>query len=489
MKVIMVLFDSLNRNFLEPYGCKETITPNFKRLSEKSVTFDTCYAGSLPCIPARRELHTSRYNFLHRCWGPIEPFDDSFTEILKTNKVYSHLISDHFHYIQDGGATYNHRYSSFEIVRGQEGDKWKASVEDPVIPEHIGNCWRQDVVNREYMKTEDKHPLNQIFTLGIEFLEKNKNADNWFLQLETYDPHEPYFTYEKYRELYPHKYSGPHYDWPQYKKVDESEEYVNHIRCEYSALLSMCDNYLGKLLDYMDNNNMWKDTMLIVNTDHGFLLGEHDCYAKNIHPQYEEISHIPLFIWNPKKKIANERRKSLVQTMDLSVTILDFFNIEKTKDMEGHSLNQVIENDNPVREYALFGIHGREVYITDGHYVYRRGYNKINRPIFNYTQIPTHMDQLFSIKEMKTAKLHKGFKFTKETPVMQIESFNRIEREGNSLYDLYKDPKQENPIDDKEIENTMIKNMILLMIKNDAPEEQYERLNLKKEYEEIKMEL
>ena len=98
MKAIMVMFDSLNRDFLSPYGCDWTITPNFRRLAEHSVTFSRSYAGSLPCMPARRELHTGRYNFLHRCWGPVEPFDDSMPEILKAHDVWTHLVSDHYHY-------------------------------------------------------------------------------------------------------------------------------------------------------------------------------------------------------------------------------------------------------------------------------------------------------------------------------------------------------------------------------------------------------
>ena len=77
MKAVMLMFDSLNREMLEPYGCSRIRTPNFKRLARRSVRFDQCYAGSLPCMPARRELHTGRYNFLHRSWGPVEPFDDS----------------------------------------------------------------------------------------------------------------------------------------------------------------------------------------------------------------------------------------------------------------------------------------------------------------------------------------------------------------------------------------------------------------------------
>jgi Arylsulfatase A and related enzymes len=66
MRAVMVMYDSLNKAFLEPYGNDWVQTPNFTRLAAQAVTFDSFYAGSLPCMPARRELHTGRYNFLHR---------------------------------------------------------------------------------------------------------------------------------------------------------------------------------------------------------------------------------------------------------------------------------------------------------------------------------------------------------------------------------------------------------------------------------------
>ncbi|MGI8768772.1 MAG: sulfatase-like hydrolase/transferase [Propionibacteriaceae bacterium] len=94
MKAIMVMFDSLNRHLLPPYGPTFVHAPNFQRLAERTATFDNCYAGSMPCLPARRELHTGRYNFLHRSWGPLEPFDDSVPELLRTAGVHSHLTSD-----------------------------------------------------------------------------------------------------------------------------------------------------------------------------------------------------------------------------------------------------------------------------------------------------------------------------------------------------------------------------------------------------------
>lgn len=73
MCAIMVMFDSLNRKMLSPYGCDWTKTPNFAQLEEKALMFDTCFVGSMPCMPARRELHTGRYNFLYRSWGRWSP--------------------------------------------------------------------------------------------------------------------------------------------------------------------------------------------------------------------------------------------------------------------------------------------------------------------------------------------------------------------------------------------------------------------------------
>lgn len=485
MRAIMLLFDTLNRRMLEPYGCDWTKTPNFKRLSEKTVTFDNCYAGSLPCMPARRELHTGRYNFLHRAWGPMEPYDDSMPEMLKSHQIYTHMISDHQHYWEDGGATYHQRYNSWESVRGQEGDSWKGEVREPEIPKHLGRMWRQDIINRQYITAEDQYPLAQVFKLGMEFLETNREQDNWFLHWECFDPHEPFNSPEKYKNLYPHDYDGPQFDWPEYREVTETRQQVDHCRYEYAALLSMCDEYLGRFLDFMDEHDMWKDTMVIVNTDHGFLLGEHDLWAKSVHPWYNEMVHIPLFIWDPRCNIRNERRKSLVQNIDIPVTLLNYFGIGPTKDMQGHDLSQVIKQDQPVREYALFGMHGAQVNITDGHYVYMRSPVEENKPLYQYTQMPTHMRCLFSVEEMRTAVLYPGFDFTKGTPVMRIDAVEDASgdtaakyTQGTVLYDLNQDPFQCNPIQDEETEQKMVTNMIRLMEACDAPEEQYTRLGL-----------
>ena len=487
MRAIMLMFDTLNRRMLSAYGCQWTKTPNFQRLAERTVVFDNCYAGSLPCMPARRELHTGRYNFLHRSWGPLEPFDDSIPEMIGKTGIHTHMITDHQHYWEDGGATYHNRYASYEFVRGQEGDRWKGDVKDPDIPEHLGRLWRQDVVNREYFIKAGKQPLDDVFRLGLEFLEKNKDEDNWLLHWECFDPHEPFFTEnDRYIGMYPDDYKGPQFDWPDYTEVTESEDAIQHCRYKYAALLTKCDECLGYFIDFMDAHDMWKDTLVIVNTDHGFFLGEHDFWGKSAHPWYNETAHIPLFIWDPRSGQKGERREALVQNIDVAVTVLRYFGIDKTHDMLGQDLCQTIDHDEIVREYALFGLHGAHVNITDGRYVYMRApRSEDNTPLYNYTDMPTHMRCLFSIDEMRQAELYHGFSFTKGTPVLRIPSVE--DKTGDTaakhkmetmLFDLATDPEQKHPIHDDAIEKRMIDALKAEMKKNDAPVEQYERLGL-----------
>jgi len=415
----------------------------------------------------------------------------SLPAILKKNGIYTHLVSDHYHYWEDGGSTYHNRYNTWEIERGQEGDNWKGCVKDPEPKERIGRIWRQDDVNREYMQTEEEMPQYRTFQKGLEFINTNKDQDNWFLQIETFDPHEPFFSMEEWQNLYPHDCSGPKFDWPEYAKVSETPEQVEHIRHLYGVMMSMCDNYLGKVLDIMDANNMWEDTMLIVNTDHGYLLGEHGWWAKCVIPFYNEVAHTLLFIWDPRSGKSGEKRKSLVQTINLAPTLLDYFAIQPTEDMTGKVLKDTIEKDNPVREAALFGMHGGHINCTDGRYVYMLAPQKPKPEtptLFNYTIMPTHMRNLFTVEELKQATLSEPFTFTKEVPLMKIPAQEgslggpggEVVKEPlvSMLFDLEQDPQQQRPFRDAALEDMMKKHLVALLRAHDAPQELYCRFGL-----------
>lgn len=493
MKAIMLMFDSLNKQLLSAYGSDRAITPNFQRLRERTVRFDNFFVGSMPCMPARRELHTGRYNFLHRGWSPLEPFDDSVPEILKKNGIHSHLVTDHKHYWRDGGATYHSRYSTFEFVRGQEGDAWKGVVNKPQYRYESGEPNEikqrriasrvQHQINVQFMQNEEDHHLARTIGKGLEFLETNHASDNWFLQLECFDPHEPFFVPEKYLKMYgiddPSQFDG----WPPYYFVTETDERKSLIQKYYMALLTMVDAYVGKVLDYMDRYDLWQDTLLIVNTDHGFLLGEHEWWGKNIMPLYNEVANIPCFIWHPRCGGAGESRQSLAQTIDLPATLLDYFGLDKPADMQGRSLLPTLFDDTPVRDYALFGYHGCHINITDGRYVYMR--SPVEQGIdglYEYTLMPTRINRRFTPQELEKTTLHPPFAFTKGCPVMKIPAESVMtrgaDRFGHRLYDSAADPAQLTQCRDESVAQRLSEQMIEMMRESDAPAELYPRYGL-----------
>ena len=486
MKAIMILFDSLNRKFLPGYGCEWTRLPNFKRLMEKTVTFDRFYGGSLPCMPARRELHTGRYNFLHTSWSPMQPYDDSVIARLAEAGIYTHITTDHFHYLEDGGSCYLTKYQSFEMVRGQQGDPWKGQVKRADYPETMSGragsqSWNHDWINRKFLNQEEDMPQKLVFDNGLDFIRRNCEQDSWFLQIESFDPHEPFFSQPFYKSIYPDRYMGKNLDWPEYGRNLYPDEAVNHVRYEYAALLSMCDHYLGQVLNLLDELDMWKDTMLIVNTDHGFMLGEKGWMGKNVQPFYEEISHIPCFIHDPRNPHPGERRKSLSQTVDLVPTLAEYFGIKPPDYLNGRSLTPVINEDKPVRTAALYGIFGGHINVTDGRYVYMRApVSEENTPLNEYTLMPCHMNRPYGSKQLEKAALADGFRFTGQLKQLRMaaEKVNNAYEYGNLLFDLETDPEQEHPINNVEIEKMMIEKMRRLMEENEAPLEQYQRVGI-----------
>ena len=497
---MVVMFDTLCRHFLPSYGNDWVKAPNFDRLTNASTQFDNFYVGSMPCMPARREMHTGRYNFLHRSWGPLEPFDDSMPAILDANGIHAHKVTDHQHYWEDGGATYHQRFTTFDFVRGQEGDKWIGDVEK-LRDEKLAhgrwpeNQWtkmaRQDLINRQVMSTSEEQPQHITFDLGLEFIERNVEADNWFLQIETFDPHEPFFSQDEFKEIYPHEYAGPEFDWPPYRELREDQQSVEHIRYLYASLLAFCDQQLGRVLDAFDRYELWDDTMLLVNTDHGFLMGEHDWWAKVINPFFQEIAHIPFWAYDPRfPSDKGKRSNALTQTIDLPATILDYFDLSRPDNMQGRPIFGSHDDHNSSREAALFGVMGGHVNVTDGRYVYMRGnVTEDNSPLFEYTLMPARMRGMFSPKELSNWEKSAGFGFTKECKLMKIPS--RVPkmfaskdnpvgagRMTTMLFDTHADPGQLTPIYDPVLESRMIRLMLREMARNESPTEQYVRLGL-----------
>jgi arylsulfatase A-like enzyme len=427
---------------------------------------------------------------------------------LREAGVYTHLVTDHLHYFEDGGATYHGRFASYDFIRGQEYDPWKAMVQPPVerlrerfSEKHYGldadnrlephkRGRLQHAINSEWFVAEEDYPGPRCFKSAFEFLDTNRRADNWFLMVECFDPHEPFQAPERFKEAYATGYNGGILDWPHYERATGSAEEIAEIRANYAALVAMCDENFGKLLDYFDAHDLWRDTALILSTDHGFLLAEHDWWGKNLEPYYQEIAHIPLIIHHPGIQAAGERRQALTQTYDLMPTFLDLFGIAAPPEVQGASILPHMRKDGAGRAVGIFGMFGGPIGATDGRYAFYLYPPDLAAPgLHEYTLMPMHLNSMFSTPEMETARLVGPFDFTKRMPLLKVDALmdaRRIpihdgrwfEDVGTRLFDLATDPQQVTPFRDSAIEARLMDGIAAVLRGHDAPVEIFGRYGL-----------
>ena len=498
MKAVLLLFDSLNLRALSCYG-GTVPTPNFDRLAHRTTVFDKHFVGSMPCMPARRDLMTGRYNFLHRSWGPLEPYDVTLTGLMAEKGVHLHQVTDHYHYFRAGGATYHTAYTTWDFVRSQEADPWNTRVEAPLerhrrkyhpdqVETNRGGFRYQRNLNRDRIRETADFSCVKTFDAGLAFLEENRNAGGWFFQFETFDPHEPFHAPPEFRDRFPTNYAGPTLDWPRYRRTgQETADEAAELRANYAALVALCDAQLGRLLEFFDTHGLWEDTALIVTTDHGFLLGEHDWWGKNRMPFFNEIAHIPLMIHVPARR-GVPRSNALSQNIDVTATLMDLFAIGRPETVRGRSLLPAMEGASG-REIALYGIFGGAINATDGRHSYFRYPTDMEaRDLFEYTLMPLHQSSAFTCAELASVVLHPGFRFTKGAPLLKVPAAPDAKRppmQGGGfdetatvLYDLRTDPCQTIAVDNTDTETRFIAAIAQEMTLHEAPPELYQRFEI-----------
>ena len=229
----------------------------------------------------------------------------------------------------------------------------------------------------------------------------------------------------------------------------------------------------------------------MVTTDHGFLLGEHDWWAKILMPCYNEVAHIPLFFHHPQwSDRAGTRCDALTQTIDIAPTLLDLFGVAPPEESQGHSLLRTLDGTARARDAMLYGVFGSAVNITDGRYTYFRYPRDLRgNDLFQYTLMPAHMKELFSVAELADATLSPPMAFSKGVPLLRVPATPKSpvyfghgpggQQDAHTvLYDLSSDPAQLVPVSDAAVEARLIAAMTRLMREVDAPSESFSRLGL-----------
>ena len=231
--------------------------------------------------------------------------------------------------------------------------------------------------SRGYFRGEADFPGPRTMGAAARWLDDNAGRhERFMLFVDEFDPHEPFDTPEPYASMYDAEWEGAHLIWPPYveggieKGVIDARQ-ARQIRASYGGKLTMIDRWFGRVLDELDRNNLWDDTLVILCTDHGHYLGEHDTFGKPGSPIWKEMGGIPLMIRWPGGEPG--RSAALTTTVDLHATLCDIFGVEPEHTTHGTSLVPLLDGSaTSVRDHVLAGYWSRHVYLVDDEGTYGR---------------------------------------------------------------------------------------------------------------------
>lgn len=370
MRVIFIMADTFRYDHLGVNGNKWIHTPSLDRLAAMSSVFDQKYIGSFPTLPNRRDIHlgTGGKDAPLNSWMGFEDDETPLAETLSGAGIPTTMISDVANSFMQTRTVFNgqdlkniNRGFDFYLGnRGQEGDNWLLDGEvplefdvDPKLIRYPASGWHRVLMNRARRFVEDDWYAPQTYKMACEWLERNWRRDNFFLWIETFDPHEPWDPPQYYIDRYDPGYTGRVFEAPPYgyyKEMGITDREVKHIQARYAAECTMVDACVGRLLATLDRLNMLEDTAIIFTSDHGAyfgyegdngLIGKHNICNQDgtlfaggqtpkdplrLSPQYTGVCHIPLFIHMPGQS-SMKRYAQIVQPWDLAPTILDLYGL------------------------------------------------------------------------------------------------------------------------------------------------------------------
>ena len=349
MNVIWIVADTFRRDHLGAYGDNVIRTQSLDALATKSVRFDGHYAAGFPTMPTRADHFTGRWTFSFMGWEPVPEDAVTLAQILAESGIHTAAVVDTPFYWRHG-MNYDRGFQSFFTIQGQEGSATRVLQRGHHESRDL-HAWR---------RFESDRNVAQTMTRAMEWLERHYKED-FFLYVDTWDPHEPWDAPAYYTELYLPDYDGEVVQ-PIYAHWQDApgftEDRVQKANATYRGEITMVDTWIGYLLRKIENMGLTEDTAIIFTTDHGFYFGEHgglfgkmtfdkrpdghlyqhgDSDSRWTHsPLYEELVTLPLLISVPG--IEPGEYKGHSSAIDIMPTVLDILGKDIPDSVDGRSL-------------------------------------------------------------------------------------------------------------------------------------------------------
>lgn len=440
--IILLITDTYRFDNLYDRAKRPVRTPNLDKFAnETAVEMLNFYTGSFPTIPHRTDVTTGRLGWPHYGWQALRESSQNALPKMLSEKGYStQLICDCPHLFNAG---FNGTFHAAFQHRGQEGDKPLLHMNDDIkeVQDHSKTRSKPSFnghtladmhrwMNR-YYQYEDEAFNYKTASTTVRWLEENNEAGPFFLWVDFFDPHEPWDPPEYLVKKYQKEYSGQPMIHPNYgKATDYSEDELVNLWAHYAAEAEMVDRSIGRILQKIEDLQLWDDSIVVVTSDHGFSIGEHNFTGKgNISendprrwPLYPEISHVPFLIAG-EGLTGGTKRKALAQPIDILPTLTDLAGVEAEapEKVEGRSFASVLKGEiDEFRKCTVSSPHlnwekemisqANTPFVTDGKWGYAPVGPESQQQLFDLEKDPLAENDIAADNPAKLAEMVELFK-------------------------------------------------------------------------------
>jgi arylsulfatase A-like enzyme len=376
MNVVVVVMDSLRADHV--YGSRAR-TAAWDRLGRQGVRFLNAHPEGMPTIPTRRSIMSGKRVYPFRGWHPFrglppqpgwEPVGidgEMWTSTLGRAGWTTGYVTDNPHLLLPVHKRFRQKFDRVELVEGQvPGHKAKRHVSRRELDHHLPRALRGTRAEprmRNYLawnppgRDEKDYNAAKVFRNGMSWIEWARAHQPFALVIDSFDAHEPWDAPRRLIDLYgPPGPSGvePIQPFPtpaaRASEVDLTKRLLRRMRQLYAAEVTMVDVWLGRFLDRLENLGLAENTLVVLISDHGVLLGERGWVGKRYSEMHEELTHVPFAMRHPARKGRGRTSNYFASPHDVGPTVLSVLGVGEPRGMNGVDLSPLFDGRAPRRK-------------------------------------------------------------------------------------------------------------------------------------------
>lgn len=369
--ILFIIVDALRARNLGCYGYAKQTSPHIDSLAEEGILFENAFSCAPCTYPSLTSIFSGEYPLSHGIVAQganelphqkaerLEPGTVFLPEVLKS-KGYTTLAVDWlggwlkrgYDYYSGLGGLVPQRYKLYRLI-------WK------LIGRPLDYAGRRFTLSWANFFYQHKIHARTITEQTIDLIKKVHDR-NFFLFVHYWDTHIPYNPPKGYvdrliRSDYGEDMSieqvvkqlRPKQGWYIRKRLAVGIKTVNEAMARYDAAIAYVDNEIGRLIRILEAEGILDQTFVIVTSDHGESLAEHQIYFCH-HGLYDVTVHVPIIFRYPDRFPRNTRMGNLVQHVDVVPTLLDVVGVDRSLYTDNKSAFHLIQSKSHKSREVVF---------------------------------------------------------------------------------------------------------------------------------------